>query len=136
MRRSISALGGAVIALTLATGPAWAGTPGEQSVTHSAAVGQIGSIHAGAPVRVASDGNDAPTEGPTGGGGQAASSSAGAVQVGSVAADTPVRVLSDGDASGPAAGDAGGSGDQTVAGSLGVAQVGDPAGERPGRGHR
>jgi hypothetical protein len=39
MRRSISALGGALIALALAAGPAWAGSPGQDSVTQSAAVG-------------------------------------------------------------------------------------------------
>ena len=104
MRRSISALGGALVALTLATGPAWAGTSGEPSVTHSVAVGQIGSIHVGAPVRVASQGEDASNEAPAGNGGQAASSSAGVVQVGSVSTDTPVRVLSDGDDPAPLGG--------------------------------
>ena len=43
MRRSMSALGGALIALTLAAGPAWAGSPGQQSVTHSAGAVQIGA---------------------------------------------------------------------------------------------
>ena len=97
MRRSMSALGGALIALTLAAGPAWAGSPGQQSVTHSAGAVQIEPIHVSAPVRVASEGQNAPGHARPEAGGQSAHSSAGTVQVGSVTTDTPVRVLSDGD---------------------------------------
>ena len=130
MRRSMSALGGALIALTLAAGPAWAGSPGQQSVTHSAGAVQIEPIHVSAPVRVASEGQDAPGHARPEAGGQSARSSAGTVQVGSVTTDTPVRVLSDGDDS-ARVGHRLGSGTQDAADSAGVVQVGSVGGGAP-----
>ena len=116
MIRSASVLG-AVLALALASPPAWAGTPSaNQTTRHSAVAGQIGSVEVAAPVRVASDGSspaapgvhatgeqsavrgdDAGSSANGGGGSQTAGDSTGAAQAGSQSVDAPVRVLSDGD---------------------------------------
>ena len=96
MRRSFLALGGSMLALALTAGPAAADPT--QEVTGSTGAAQVGAVNAAAPVRVASDGNDAGSR-PTQASPQTAADSQGGGQAGSVQADAPVRVLSDGDQS-------------------------------------
>ena len=153
MIRSASVLG-AVLALALASPPAWAGTPSaNQTTRHSAAAGQIGSVEVAAPVRVASDGSSPAAPGvatgasrapgerrterrpglaaTTGGGPQTAGDSTGVAQAGSQSVDAPVRVLSDGDGETSAAATTGGG--QTAAGSEGAAQIGSTGASAPVR---
>jgi hypothetical protein len=122
MRCSALALGAGVLALALTAGPAAADPGVGQTVEGSTGAAQIGAVAVDAPVRVASDGDNA-TTGASVGGPQTTGDSTGSAQVTSVDASAPVRVLSDGNNT-QDAGTA--SGTQTVDGSTGSAQVGSP----------
>jgi hypothetical protein len=130
MIRSASVLG-AVLALVLASPPAWAGTPSARQTTRHSSAGtlQSGSATVSVPVRVLSDGDDAGSSADAGGGTQTADDSVGTAQLGSQTLDAPTRVASDDDGGSSSAGPA--QGGQTADGSEGATQVGSVGAEVP-----
>ena len=123
MKRSAIALGASVLALALTAGPAGAAPDAVQTVDGSAGAAQVGSAEVNAPVRVLSDGENAPAATPATGP-QTTGDSTAAAQVGSAEVNAPVRVLSDGDDGGSGtAGSGGGAAEQSTSDSTGSAQV-------------